>query len=91
MAKSTVEECHSLLAAVCAHHSKNKWTEREKEMRGVVFFQWVKYLSRKVETLRPLVAAGGMGALQNEILSRAEGVIVKITAGYRVSTESEQV
>ena len=32
-----------------------------------------------------------MAALQSEILSRVEGVIVKITAGYSVSTESEKV
>lgn len=63
-----------------------EWTERDKETRGVVFFQWISHLSRKVETQRPLVAV-----LQSEILSRVEGVIVKITAGYRVSTESKKV
>lgn len=54
------------------------------------FFQWISHLSRKVET----ETVGGSkrnGRLQSEILSGVEGVIVRITAGYRVSTESEQV
>lgn len=55
-----------------------------------IFFQWISHLSRKVET----ETVGGSkrnGRLQSEILSGVEGVIVRITAGYRVSTESEQV
>lgn len=57
MAKSTVEECHSLLAAVCVHPMDRK---REGNEGCHIFFQWISHLSRKVETLRLLVAARRM-------------------------------